>query len=71
MYLRRGDIIKLPSFVEGQCVIVTLIEDRYKDKDIYPWKCMVVGGNNPNYPVGGYDIVVSDKELMAGEKVIL
>lgn len=33
------------------------------------WDCRIVSSNHPSYPVGGYDICVSDSELRRGRSL--
>lgn len=77
-YIRRGDIWKLKSYNPDydKYVVVFLLkrnDDPYgPDRRVTSWEAVVVGGNHPSYPVYGYDIVVSNADILErGEKINL
>jgi len=72
--IQRHDVYRLESTHKDQpewadkYVVVVLLADRV-DPDgplnsIRSWTGLVIGGNHPRYPVRGYEIVVSNADIL-------
>lgn len=74
-------IVLPPGTWRGDSRIVVIPVRRHgvrKDKnsdDLYlrngHWHCRVIGGNDPVYRPGGYDIVVMEEELRRGRQIVI
>lgn len=74
----RGSLIELPAqFPEkGRVVVVAYREHPYAPIDDGPrlrhhasWDVIVVASTDPRYPVGGFDLTISEAELVRGRIV--
>jgi len=59
--LKRGDIFCINRKNCSTRIIVILLDTPMTNYRTV--KCMVIGGNDPTYPVGGYDLAIFLEDL--------
>jgi len=81
-YIDETMIIALPTGLwrnDSRIVVIPMERRGVRDKKNHDglylrnghWSCRVIGGNDPVYRAGGYDIVVMEEELRRGRQIII
>lgn len=72
MAVERGDVWRLNHGDGVHIFVAVLSHGRTVSAGLTSYDAMIIGGDHPSYPKGGYDIAVTNLDIEArGEKVDL